>query len=135
MDVQVLNGDALAAKQRFEGLVVICRECFMDGPIEAETISQFWQQRAEFIYGQFGANRAEYFTRVKAEFEKLLELNPDDNIHLWFEHDLFCQVNMWFVIHWLSSHGIKNNLYRCMPPRTDNFRGFGDKTTDDLILI
>jgi hypothetical protein len=132
MDIHVLNGDALAFKHSFEGNVVICRECLIDGPVKSDNIDNFWQARADFIYNQFGADRDEYRTRVKPEFEKLSQIGRDDNIYLWFEHDLFCQVNMWFIIHLLSSHAFVPNVFRVMPPVNDNWLGFGRKSSAEL---
>jgi hypothetical protein len=82
----------------------------------------------------FHANENFYFQEVKAQIENLKNIQPGDTINLWFEHDLFCQVNMWFVIHFLRSANISNDVYRVMPPSAleNVWEGFGRSNSADL---
>jgi hypothetical protein len=133
MEAHVLNGDALAEKFPVEGDVVICRECLIDGPVKAASTEEFWNTRATYIEGKYNEERLTYFNHVKAEFEKLKKLAS--SINLWFEHDLFCQANMWFVISYIHENKINLPVYRVMPPARGNqlWSGFGPMQKADLL--
>jgi hypothetical protein len=132
MEAHVLNGDALAEKFPVAGEVVVCREALINGPVHSRG-EQFWKDRARYLAGAFTAEEITYFADVKTEFEKLPVLKADE-INLWFEHDLFCQVNMWFVLHFLHQNKIDTPLFRVMPPSgmPDVWSGFGRMTAPDL---
>jgi hypothetical protein len=98
MIYHVLNGDGLAGNFNLEGEIVICRECLIDGDLRAKNLDEFWQVRAEFIKKTYGAD--DYFKKVKNEFDKLNNLQPADEVNLWFGNEAFCQVNLWFIL-WL----------------------------------
>ena len=133
MEVHVLNGDALAAIFHLPGEIIICREAMIDGPADAGTEEEFWFQRSEFTTGEYNASREEYDRLVVAEINKLKQIKPD-TITLWFEHDLFCQTNLWFVIDFITRYQPTLRMYRAMPDpdRDTNWSGFGKMDTADL---
>jgi hypothetical protein len=134
MDVHILNGDALAHEFHIAGEQVIMRECLMDGPVDGNSDDQFWKQRAEFLdkalYELEVLNRRD----VRSEFEKLKSFKNISAINLWFDHDLFCQVNMWFVVNYLVRNNINAPYYRVMPSplMTDLWSGFGNMGDAEL---
>jgi hypothetical protein len=134
MDVHVLNGDALAENFPFSGEVIVCREALVDGPVDANTLDAFFEERAEFISDSFEADKATYFSRVKTEFERLAKIDQESPIHLWFEHDLFCQVNLWFLLNFVREKKMTNPIYFVMPPTDvqNVWSGFGRMNASDL---
>jgi hypothetical protein len=111
MIYQILNGDGLAGNFDFAGEQIICRECLIEGDLKTESLEHFWQVRADFFSKSFGENS--YFEKVKTEFDKLKKITADDEVNLWFGHDAFCQVNMWFVLSRLEK--TKAKFYRIFP--------------------
>ena len=134
METHILNGDALAEKFPIAGEVIVCREALIDGPVDA-TGEAFWRERARYLANTYHAEETTYFVEVKSEFEKLSELNTD-GINLWFEHDLFCQVNLWFTLYYIDNTGIDKPLFLVMPPpqSPDVWSGFGRMKGADLQL-
>ena len=136
MIYHVLPGDALAEefkKTNIEGGVIVCRECLIVGPIDAETPFEFWDERARFILSEYGEDEIEFHERVADELEKLVDVEADDEVNLWFEYELFCSVNMWFCLSLLRDSGAA--VYRVEPVmlRTeDRWKGFGNIEADDL---
>ena len=126
MDVHVLNGDALREKFTPDGTVIVCREAFIEGPLTSTDEEHFWNARAHHLCGE-GEAATPYFDDVKTEFDKLGQISPSSTVHLWFEHDLFCQVNMWFVLYFIRSRGMGNKIYRVVPPlhMENTWGGFG----------
>ena len=135
MDVHVLNGDALAEKFPFPGEIIVCREALVDGPVDARTCDAFFEQRAEFISDSFQADKTTYFNKVKSEFDRLANVGHSSPIHLWFEHDLFCQVNLWFTINFIREKKMPNTIYVVMPPTDvqNIWSGFGEMTRNDVL--
>jgi hypothetical protein len=137
MKIHVLPGDALTEDFKttnINGEIIVCRECLVEGDVKAENLEDFWQARAEFITDSYGAKAAEYYSGVRDEFEKLNNLaSADAEINLWFEYELFCQVNMWFCLYFLRDQQAK--IYRVAPVvRTGNdiWKGFGGLAAEDL---
>ncbi len=136
MTVHVLPGDAQVeefAKTGLNGEVVVCREALVDGDVRANDLEEFWSVREEFLSRTYPDSNALYREKVVAEFEKLVRLSKSGDINLWFEYELFCQVNMWFCV-WLLRES-KCDLYRVAPIfqlKEHTWLGFGGLTTEEL---
>lgn len=136
--VHITNGDCLATQllaTQIGGEIITCRECLIDGDVKANTLERFWQIRAQFIEQTYHAPTGAYDQKTVAEFKKLESLSPKSDVYLWFENDLFCQVNMWFVVSLLSELQPTATLYRIFPViehGTDTWKGFGVSTPEML---
>lgn len=136
MIYHVLPGDALAEefkKTSIDGELIICRECLIVGDADAETLHEFWEQRAHFIASAYGEDEIEYYDKVAEQLSQLLDLTADDEVNLWFEYELFCSVNLWFCLSLLSQ--TEATVYRVEPAvltEDDRWDGFGKLTTSDL---
>ena len=112
MKIHVLPGDALAEdfkKNGIEGEIVVCRECLIDGEIKARILEDFWRVESRIYQSCLRrTDEEEYFQGVVGEFEKLKNLAPETEVNLWFEYELFCQVNMWFCLYLLDETQCKN---------------------------
>lgn len=133
MEAHVLNGDALLEKFSIAGEIIVCREALIDGPVMASDDKTFWEQRADFILGQYPSSPEEYIRLVVHEFDKL-QNSTCQVVNLWFEHDLFCQINLWFTINFICRHRPNADLYIAMPdPLNDpQWSGFGMMTAQQL---
>jgi hypothetical protein len=61
-------------------------------------------------------------------------ISDNSDINLWFEDDLFCQVNFWFVINLLKkSHS--NFQFFLIRPKSHSQYGFGGLNKSELISI
>jgi hypothetical protein len=125
----ILNGDCLTDQLRQTKInqdFIVCRECLIDGNLYANTIADFWTIRAKFIANTYNVSTEEYFSKTVSEFEKLINLPDTSEVCLWFENDLFCQTNMWFVISILANHPTLK-IFRVFPVienNTDLWKGF-----------
>jgi hypothetical protein len=133
----VLNGDCLAEQLKETALnqdFIICRECLIDGALKADNLAEFWKVRAEFIANGYQVSTQEYYLKTVSEFEKLENLPDNSEVCLWFENDLFCQANMWFVLSFLSNKPTLK-LFRIFPVlenNVENWKGFGNNDANDL---
>lgn len=102
----ILNGDCLLEQLKntsIEGDFIVCRECLVDGEVKASRLNDFWEIRASHISKTYHASPDEYYRKSVKEFEKIINIPEKSEVCLWFEHDLFCQVNMWFCLSLLSN--------------------------------
>jgi hypothetical protein len=133
-EFHVLNGDALVEQtNQFLNQKPVCvaREILMEGPVETTNLAEFWGNRASFINEFFGEDKAAYFTKVVSEFEKIASLQKPHKIFLWFEYDLFCQVNFWFTLNLIKTGNVDHELY-WVRPNTPDWKGFGIYTPEGL---
>lgn len=133
----ILNGDCLEEQLRqtkIHSNLIIFRECLIEGPLNGESNSLFLETRAEFIAKTFQISTEDYFSKTAQEIQKIERLPEHAEVYLWFENDLFCQVNMWFVISMLSKRS-DLKLFRVFPKSDtgyDHWTGFGTSSTINL---
>jgi hypothetical protein len=136
MVYNILNGDSLAYSfpdAKIEGDIIVVREGLIDGELSGDSLHDFWQSRAKYI----GITETEYINSVVIEFEKIINAPDDSEFNLWFEYDLFCQVNMWFVISLINSLPIKKKVFAVYTSHLDKtsklfWNGFGPANSDEL---
>ena len=136
MIYNILNGDSLAYSfpdAGIEGDVIVIREALIDGDLSGDNLHDFWRSRAKYL----GSPETEYRDKVVKEFEKIGNAPDNSTFNLWFEYDLFCQVNMWFVISVIDSLPIKKKVFAVYTThlnKTDKqfWNGFGPANSDEL---
>ncbi len=130
------NGHYLAEdlkKTSIEGEIIVCREALVSGNLKADSLKDFWGLRADAISEDYNVSKESYYQKSVSEFEKILNIPEGSEVNLWFEDDLFCQVNLWFCISLLSN--INNlKIYRIFPKKTleNHWKGFADSDDFDL---
>ena len=135
MILHVLPGDSLTEtfkRANIDGDVAICREAFVDGDLSGDTLPDLWEARARY-HAEYDPNAADYHEKVVREFAKLTALQSDSEIDLWFEYELFCNVNMWFCLSLLTESAPRT--YRVLPATLgegDIWNGFGQMTPGEL---
>ena len=129
--VHILNGDALAEvfPDDLSGRRIVFREALVEGPAEARPLWEYYDARSEFLsftYGQYDI--PEYRSHVIPEIEKLRNLNNGESLNLWFEDDLFCQVNFWYLVYQFADR----DLHLVRPTAPIEY-GFGGMNQEDLV--
>ncbi|HEU0013657.1 MAG TPA: DUF1835 domain-containing protein [Longimicrobium sp.] len=106
--LHVTNGDAAADALRAAGIpghVLPWRDVLHEGPVPAglplEALSRV---RADFIAGQGWAAREEARTSFAERDTALARAAEHDELVLWFEHDLYDQLQLVQVLDWLLEH-------------------------------
>lgn len=130
---QILNGDAL--KQRFpqsiDGEIIVARECLVDGNVQGNNFESLMKNRASFISQYPACTSEDYRLNTIPEFKKIIELTATSEINCWFEDDLFCQVNFWYVLFLLSQQPRHNALF-LVRPNAGNEYSFGHMSDAEL---
>ncbi|MEL7449440.1 MAG: hypothetical protein AAFN78_09540 [Pseudomonadota bacterium] len=129
--VHVLPGDSLVepfAQARITGEALVCRECLVDGDVQGATLDEVWAAREAYLSSSYPPKPEGFYReRVRTPLESLLSLTADSEVNLWFENELFCQVNLWFCLHLLK--GTAASVYRVAPVMAtddDRWGGFCD---------
>jgi len=132
----ILNGDSLKQQfpERIQGEVIVVRECLVDGNVKGNDLDELFASRAKFLSQSYGGTEQDYYDKAVPEFKKIQNITDDVDINLWFEEDLFCQVNFWFTINLLSKSEKNNSIYLIKPEKHNQY-GFGGLDESQLVSI
>ncbi len=125
----ILNGDALKEQfptDKIPGEIIITRECLIEGPVEAADLDEFVTTRAKYFEETYQSS--EYLDHTFSELKRIAEIS-DGEVYLWFEEDLFCQTNLWFVCSLLYLKEV--NVHLVVPKESLRY-GFGGFDADGL---
>jgi hypothetical protein len=126
----ITNGDALTERLQglqLEGFLFTMRECMIDGPVEGSgDWATFFSSREVFIYEQFGRELS-YEGYVLSQLKKMKSIPEGSTIYFWFEDDLFCQANWWFLLYYLRNLQVAKYLVRVGDDSPYSFAGLSNK--------
>jgi hypothetical protein len=130
MIYHILNGDALLSMfpKSIPGERISFRECLVDGPVSPKEGEELWQLREAFIKQNYPEGASiDYKTYSYQEILKIKAIPADSQIFCWFEEDLFCQVNLWFVFNYLKTHPAVVNLVLPYPDSPYHFSALSER--------
>lgn len=106
--LHITNGDSFTQrlkKLNLNGDIITWREMLCEGKTETDVGSEsFWKTRFDFLHKHYNVSKSWFVEKTLKEYRSLCNHKQQDQIILWFEYDLFCQINMLAVISWLKSH-------------------------------
>ena len=121
--LHVLNGDAthrVFEQTHLTGDVLVWRDILVEGPAASP------DARAPWLAAHLGIDAEEYVRGRREEAAALAATARHYEVVLWFEHDLFCAVNLWFLLDRFSARGrTPPRLSLVCPSHVDGFRGLG----------
>jgi hypothetical protein len=92
-------------------------------------MSRFFEERADFLQQAYGIDSVSYLSEAERDRQTLENAAVYEEIVLWFEFDLFCQVNLVFVLFYLTQLSVKLPPITIVQPdhhpEVPNFRGMG----------
>lgn len=137
VNYHILNGDALADTfpARPGEVTITIAEAFIEGPVTTDyKDAGYWLRRARYIAETYEVEAETYVDRfVKEQLGILQGIRNEDHVYLWFEDDLFCQVNMWFAVHFILQYR-QPHFFRVFPKEDQkHWRGFGDAHEEELL--
>lgn len=132
-EYHILNGDSLKEQlQNFEVEKIVLRECFVEGNTQGNSLKEIFATRTLFFKKNHEVNFEKYHEKSVVEISKITEVEDGATVYLWFENDLFCQVNFWFAIHTLFHLGKKISVFLVSPIK-NSWMGFGILNYDELL--
>jgi hypothetical protein len=124
--LHVLNGDATLAvfPSTLPGHRGVWRDIMVEGPPVDDGAA-----RAAWLAPRLGVMPAEYERGWRDGHALLAHAADDDDVVLWFEQDLFCAINLWFVMARIPP---TTRLSLVFPPLAETFDGLGSSTAEHL---
>jgi len=106
--LHITNSDSLTNRLKTLHLndnIITWREMLCEGKTLTNVGSEtFWRTRFEFLNKNYKISKQWFIEKTLKEFRSLCNHKQQDWIVLWFEADLFSQINMLAVISWLKTH-------------------------------
>lgn len=141
--LHIHNGDSTAGTLREFGLPgehKAFREALMEGPAPAGLSTDEWVEvRAGFLADGYEFKIEDCARDLRDQEAWLREIPEHEETILWFEHDLFCQINLIYLLDWFSKQrrGSGRLSLVCVGefPGVKDFRGLGQLTGKQLASL
>ena len=135
--IHILNGDALSEQfpKDLPGKTLLFRECLIEGPKKVDEFEAFFASRAAYLSDTYDLKIKEsYSLELSIPLMRVVTEQPPAEVVLWFEEDLFCQANFWFVCHFLEDSGFGGKVSWAKPSGTARYN-FGLLSKESLISV
>ncbi|NND33112.1 MAG: hypothetical protein HKN76_11015 [Saprospiraceae bacterium] len=104
--LHILNGDAVLEvfkESNLQGDYAVWRELFCQGPTTLRIDSEeSMKLRLDFLEDFLGETAINYFNKWESQLQKIVTTDLQ-KVTVWFEYDLFCQINMMAAINLITS--------------------------------
>lgn len=141
--LHVTNGDATVGKLRQAGLpgtILPWRDVLHEGPVPAGlSLDALSRVRARFIADQGWGAHDEILAGFAERDATLARFGEHEEVVLWFEHDLYDQLQLIQILDWLAARdlGATRLSLICIDhfPGVANFKGLGQLAPADLASL
>src|SRR3979411_993588 len=138
--LHIYNGDSAAGTARnsaIPGEHLAWREALVCGPAPAGlSPDEFRRVRADHLAGSYGVSVEKCEAELRAQEATLSRFSDHEEVVLWFEHDLFCQVQLIFLLNWLAQRDLGQTklslIFIGEFPGIADFRGLGQLNESQL---
>ncbi len=125
--LHITNGDSAVAIMKEAGITgtyLPWRDVLHDGPVpEGHSLESLSHIRADFISQCGWGNRETIYTGFSRRDDTLKSFTEFDNVILWFEHDLYDQLQILQILDWFYQHP-ETLATRLSMVCTDNYLGY-----------
>lgn len=140
--LHITNGDVFTSrlkKLKIKGDIITWREMLCEGRTISDVGSEsFWKIRFDFLNKVYKVPKRSFIDLTLKEYRSLCNHKMHDQIVLWFEHDLFCQINMVAVISWLKKYRGGNSISLICSgkeDKTDKLYNLADLSDEKLMKM
>ena len=141
--LHIHNGDSsanIAKQSSLPGEHYAWRESLITGPAPAGVAGNEWRkERAQHLSKAYGADLQECERGLLDQEKKLSSFEEHEEVVLWFEHDLFCQTNLLYLLNWFAQEdtGSTKLSLICIGefPGKENFRGLGELNAEQMASL
>ncbi|MDH3280013.1 MAG: DUF1835 domain-containing protein [Gammaproteobacteria bacterium] len=143
MSLHITNGDSAGDLMRLAGLpgeVLPWRDVLHEGPVPAEmSLEDLSGVRARFGASQGWGKHAEILSAFRIRDARLAAFHDFEEVILWFEHDLYDQLQIIQLLDWFSGQelGATRLSMICIGdfPGVRDFHGLGNLTPQQLATL
>jgi hypothetical protein len=141
--LHIVNGDSMMVKLKALTPgedILVWREALYEGPIVLDLANEHVrQERASYFAETMGLSEAEFRRQNEEQYKALTEHGAYYEIILWFEHDLFDQTILIYLLDWFSKHKAPQTKLQLLCigefPGIELFTGLGQLTTEQLATL
>lgn len=141
--LHIHNGDSTADTAKLSALPgehFAFREALLEGPTPSGLDNAEWRRvRARHLSEAYGVDLEQCERELAEQENKLATFAEHEEIVLWFEHDLFCQINLLYLLNWFSLRELRTTKLSliCIGEFSgvEDFRGLGQLTSDQLASL
>jgi hypothetical protein len=141
--LHIHNGDSTAGtakKTPIPGEHLAWREALVCGPAPGGlSENEFRSIRAGHLADAYGVDLAECEKELREQEDALSRFPDHEEVVLWFEHDLFCQVQLIYLLDWFAQRELGNTKLSliCIGefPGIPDFRGLGQLSEEQLTSL
>jgi len=137
--LHIVNGDHVGEMLRRGGMagdILPWRELYTEGPIARDP---YGEARADYMIATLGIPREKWNAAASEQKEALASAAERKEIVLWFEHDLYDQTMLIFLLHELERLSLDRTRLSlvCIGeyPGIEPFHGLGQLTPEQLIPL
>ncbi|WP_411829512.1 sigma-70 family RNA polymerase sigma factor [Paenibacillus lautus] len=138
--LHIVNGDSVGDKLKqgnVQGDILVWRELYSFGPVFTKMDEPDHRSaRAQYLEQTLGIPQKEYVKTCESQERKLQDFKKYDEVVLWFEHDLFDQTMLSYLLHWFKDRPLGNTRLSLLCigayPGIELFRGLGQLSTEQL---
>ena len=127
----ITNGDSAATLLRKAGLgtdIVPWRDVLHDGPVPlTDDLTALSAHRAAFLAASSWADSQMVADDFAARDAQLIDCEAYDEVALWFEHDLYDQLQLLQILDWFAGHPPAQG--RLFLVQADDFLGIQEPST------
>ncbi|MFI2743219.1 DUF1835 domain-containing protein [Zhouia sp. PK063] len=140
--LHITNGDSFTAvlqKLPIEGEIITWREMLCEGKTTSDVGSEsFWRIRFDYLNKLYKVSKSTFIDATLKEYRSLCNHKVEEEIILWFEYDVFCQINMIAVISWLKKHRPYATVHLVCSGKEDNTKklyGLSELTEEKVLEL
>lgn len=141
--LHIHNGESTGGTLRefgFPGEHKAFQEVLMEGPAPGGLSFDEWVDvRARFLADAYELKLENCEKDLREQEAWLRRFSEHDETILWFEHDVFCQINLIYLLDWFSKQSMGNTRLSliCIGefPGNPDFRGLGELTGAQLASL
>ena len=138
--LHIVNGESTASTLRessVTGEVFSFRDALIDGPTPAGLSDQEWRRtRSAHLSESYGVGLNSCEQDLSSQDAALHSFLQHEEVVLWFEHDLFCHVNLFYLLNWFAQQDLSQTKLSLINigefPGRENFRGLGELNVEQL---
>ena len=138
--LHILNGESTEGtlkQSSVPGVLFSFRDVLDHGPTPAGTDDQEWRRiRSAHLVESYGVEIDACEQGLLSQEETLRSSSQHEEVVLWFEHDLFCQINLLYLLNWFAHSDLRQTKLSLINigefPGRENFRGLGELNVEQL---
>ncbi|MAD98480.1 MAG: DUF1835 domain-containing protein [Flavobacteriaceae bacterium] len=136
--LHITNGDSTTdylKKIDLQGDYITWREMLCEGKTTIDVGSEsFWKNRFSYLKSSYKITKQKFINYTLKEYRNLCNKKNLDEIVLWFENDLYCQINMIAVLSWIKRYRDGYTISLVHPPQKQKtlFKGFSELTENQI---